>query len=215
MGMGMKKRLAWGGVLGLLLAFFLGLWFFGCGGGSGPFLAMEDFPPAEEFSSGDILLLAGASWRGRTVERLSHAPFGHVGLVETDKDGVWFLHASPKTDCTVREPLAVYLASNRISCAKLLHVTADETRASAAVESAVDAANRAVPFDHRFEAGPETGLYCSELVLDAWSSVGVDLLPERRSTGIVYPVEFESSPVCRERFFVPAPHTPTPRAPAP
>lgn len=201
----MKKRWLRGGAWVLLFACAsAGLWFFGCGNNGGPFLSVEDFPPAEEFSSGDILLLAGATWRGRTVERMSHAPFGHVGLVETDKDGVWLLHASPGTDCTVREPLAAYLASNRISCAKLLHVVADQARASAAMKSAADAANRAVPFDHRFEAGPETGLYCSELILEAWASVGVDLLPERSPAAIVYPVAFESSPVCRERFFVPA-----------
>lgn len=180
------------------------VWWANGPGRGGPFLSMADLPPAEYFRPGDILLLAGATWRGRAVERLSGAEFGHVGLVDVDRDGVWLVHASPGPDCTVREPLARYLEKNRISCARLLGVDGDSASAAVALGAAREAAEKAVPFDHRFEMGPGTGVYCSELVLDAWAAAGVDLLPERDRGKIVYPAAFGKSPRCTERFAVSA-----------
>lgn len=200
MQMARKRKLAWGVALGLLACLPLAFWLSG-GCRTGPFLSVDDLPPAEEFRSGDILLLGGASWRGRVVERVSHARFGHVGLVDVDGDVVWLLHASPAMERVSREPLAWYLASNRVACAELLRVDAPPATADAATEFAADAAARGVPFDHDFAMGPETGIYCSELVLDAWASAGVDLLPGHPRGDVIYPVTFVSSPRCSARFF--------------
>jgi hypothetical protein len=108
-----------------------------------------------------------------------------VGVIVDGTPQPLVAHAAPAESPGARavsklEPLSVFLQAGRASRAAVYRLdparlgnAAERARQAAAAARAL--AERALPFDFRFDlATPET-LYCSELVLRAYAQAGVDL----------------------------------------
>lgn len=152
--------------------------------------------------SGDLVFRAGRGWEADAVRLASFGTFSHVGIVDIADDGtVYIIHAAPPEHggrgTVERETLADFnqprYASDIVFYRRsdVTPVTARRAAARARVE-----ADRRTPFDDQFEAGDQSKLYCTELILVAFAESGA-ALPfafEPRDNGgvlgnIVYPAD--------------------------
>ena len=99
----------------------------------------------------------------------------------------YLIHADPQHGCVVRELLDDYFVSNKVERALLLRVQCNEERASAAIAFVREQSVAARKFDNTFRYGAGEGVYCTELVLRAWSKANVELLPNVRNGDRIFP----------------------------
>lgn len=134
--------------------------------------------------TGDLLFLKSKTWRSYVVLLLdrNHSDFSHVGLISVKEGVPYLIHASPtssagETGGVVQiERLARVLSSNSVERAALIRLK-DEYKhfATAAIVTAENYADLALPFDHDFSLLSADRLYCTELVWRAYLSAGLDL----------------------------------------
>ena len=134
---------------------------------------------------GDIVLAGGVSLQSRAVMSLSGGQtYSHVGLVEVRAEGIYIVHASPKGagdggggERVSRLPLEVFLRERGYVRLAVLRLAEDVPDRAAVVAAATaysaQAADRAVPFDHRYDLADPASLYCSELVWRAYAQAGL------------------------------------------
>ncbi len=135
--------------------------------------------PAKELHSGDLLLLGSCTIRGMVVRLLnSDTDYAHVALVCVGPDGdLLLLHADPRQGC-MAEPLSAHLARHEVPGVAVLRPQAPPETLQAAVAYAWRAVEEKRPFNHTFRYGEDKGVYCTELVLEAYRQTGVQLLPD-------------------------------------
>ncbi len=137
------------------------------------------------FRTGDILFVRGTSWRSRIVLLLDWADddFSHVGLVRLVDRVPYIIHATPSPaerapGGSVRvESLNEFLSPKRVTQAALYRLRSHSQRtADSAASVAATYAAKKVPFDHEFSLSSDDELYCTELILRAYGTAGLDLL---------------------------------------
>jgi len=144
--------------------------------------------PDDNWQNGDVLLLGSTTWRGRLLKMLDTQPdYLHIGLIDKSDGECHLIHADPQHDCVIRERLDEYFASNRVGRALLLRVKCDKRYADTAIEFARAQATMAREFDHTFRYGEGSGLYCTELVLQAWATADVELIPNVGKGDRIFP----------------------------
>lgn len=128
--------------------------------------------------------------RGRGVEAhvvLTAQPAGarwsHVGLISVGSNGVTVIHAAPaeaedQPGMVKEEPLATYLAEEHAVNAEVMIVNGASPEDAEAV---IHAARRMIgtPFGVHPDNKDSREIYCTQLVLSAWESVGITLTRQR------------------------------------
>lgn len=150
--------------------------------GSGSAVPRENsVPEAATLLSGDLVFRRGTSWRSAAVAAASEAgAFTHVGIVWIPSPGdVRIVHADPDGGVIV-EPIARFLSAGKAS-----HWDVRRPRLSA--QARVQGAETALGhlgkvFDSRMSLEDDRELYCTELVLVAFSPVHQDLSGGTRDT---------------------------------
>lgn len=144
-----------------------------------------ELPEHLALQDGDIVLAGGVSMQSRAVMSLAGGQvYSHVGLVEVRADGIYIIHASPKGagdggggERVSRLPLAVFLSERGYVRLAVLRLHEDVPDRAAVIAAATaygaQAADRAVPFDHRYDLADSESLYCSELVWLAYAQAGL------------------------------------------
>lgn len=136
------------------------------------------------FQNADLLFVRGTSWRARIVRLLGgrDEEFSHVGIISTVEE-TQVIHATPTAGngsgegVVVSEDLNVFLSRGNFTVAALFRIKqAESNLTEAAVTKAQQLAIERVPFDHQFSLSSTDRLYCTELVLEVFRSVGVELL---------------------------------------
>lgn len=145
-------------------------------------------PPGVALYSGDIVLLGSSTWRGRLLKILDrNSDYVHTGIID-NVDGVsYFVHADPCRGTVVCDPLEAYLLSNRVERVKIMRVGTGEQEAMKALAYAREQVRKSCRFNNTFRYGDGEGLYCTELVLRAWQSAGVLLLPNVQKGDRIFP----------------------------
>lgn len=137
---------------------------------------IRGLPAGTDIRNGDVVLLGSDTCRGWALKLLNPGTlYAHIALADVENGEVRLLHACPAHGKVVSEPFDVYLLENKIDAILVLR-TQSESNAVKAVSFARSAVARQVPFDNAFAYGNGEGMYCTELVLRAWSAAGVDLL---------------------------------------
>lgn len=120
--------------------------------------------------------------------------WAHVGIADVSGGVVSIIHADPVADMVICETLERYLAENSADSLMVLRPSSGDGAKAAAY--ARTKAEQKVKFDNTFRYREGDGLYCTELVLIAWESAGVVILPAGRGDS-VRPSELESAPSLR------------------
>ncbi len=123
---------------------------------------------------GDLVFRQGRDLiAGAVLAADSAARFSHVGLIVTDKHGVWVVHAVPSEGDddggVVRESLAAFLDHGKAAdFAIYRHRTLAPDQRRIVRETALAAVG--TPFDYDMQLSDQGALYCSELVLRAYAA---------------------------------------------
>ena len=137
---------------------------------------------------GDVILLGSSTWRGRLLKILDgNSVYAHTGILDREVNGIYLVHADPCRDTVVRERLDAYLSSNRVERVKVMRVENSGQYAGTVAAYARDQWKMARVFNNTFCYGEGKGLYCTELVLQAWQSAGVSLLPNVQKGDRIFP----------------------------
>lgn len=140
-------------------------------------------------ADGDLVFRRGVDAIGRIVLNYGHQPrFSHVGMVLRVDGVTMVVHALPATahdEGGVRvETLTGFLSPANASDAgyyRLPRIT--EIQRQQIRDFLLSSVGR--PFDMRFRYSDDRALYCTELVLKALASAGVDLRPSLASVSIL------------------------------
>jgi len=160
------------------------------------------------FQDGDLVFR-----RGRSVESFAiyladrDHDFSHIGMVVMDHAKPFVIHAIPgepgeRTSMVVNEPVQSFLNEKKASHWAVYRSRFPEKKAHLAASKAKDFYNRRLVFDDNYDLKTDSRLYCSELVLKAYQTIGLDLghYPERElkfvmgSKKILFPSAFIQSP---------------------
>lgn len=141
---------------------------------------VKGLPAGVEASSGDIILLGSATVRGKLLKIVDGGTMWcHAGVLERGDGGaIYIIHADPGRGA-VRERLDEYLRQNHTDAIAILRPRAAvyPSAGQTAAEAAAGYARRREPFKNSFRYGCGTGVYCTELAIDAWRAAGVEILP--------------------------------------
>lgn len=137
---------------------------------------------------GDVVLLGSSTMRAKILKFLDNGTcWLHCGIAVA-KDAI--VHADPKCG-VVRQTMAEYLEKNDVDCVCLLRPYVGDGKV--ATSFALKCAERKVAFDNSFCYGKGNGMYCTELVLRAWQSAGIEILHVKHGDRIK-PSSLVSSP---------------------
>jgi uncharacterized protein YycO len=134
---------------------------------------------------GDLIFRQGRDLiAGAVLAADGAARFSHVGLIVTDKDTVWVIHAVPSEGGddggVVKHSLAAFLdPGNAADFAIYRHRTLAPDQRRIVRETALDAIG--TPFDYDMQLSDAEALYCSELVLRAYAAARAPF-PDRLRT---------------------------------
>ena len=151
---------------------------------------VETLPGGTDLRTGDVILLGSESWRGRFILALDrNSDYAHIGLVEVCSNNVVIIHADTDQNGVACDAISDYLRSNIVSRLLLLRVDAVCGAANNAVKYAREQWYEKKPFDDTFRYGKGKGFYCTELVLRAYDSAGIKLLPDVKDGDRIFPSE--------------------------
>mgnify|MGYP003298166381 CR=1 FL=1 len=140
--------------------------------------------------TGDIMLLGSDTWRGRLLLALDDdSEYVHIGLVEVCSNKVFLIHADPAQGGVVRDALRDYLKANDAERIKVLRVKTDRDTVNAAMIFARRQWIEKKTFDNSFRYRKGKGFYCTEIVLRAYDSAGIKLLPDVKDGDRIFPSE--------------------------
>ena len=143
---------------------------------------VRDDVPLDSLRDGDLALRQGTGLDSEAVLRLDSAggQYSHIGIVVND-NGKWkVVHAVPGEsrdgiDRVKIEPIDTFFLSTRAAHGAVMRLRG--CSAVAAREAAQSAARLVgVPFDYNYNWQDTTRLYCTQLIVVAYSSAGIDLL---------------------------------------
>lgn len=165
---------------------------------------------AQMCREGDIVLREGTAIESRvvaTANRRSH--FTHCGLVARMGKELVVIHAVPEepdyegdVDRVKAEPLSRFFSTKRAKRGCLLRCHTDTATAHRAAQKAVELFRRRTLFDHDYNDRDTTQMYCSELVVFAYASAGMEFRGLHRSDyflvttrlhNVLLPSEFTSA----------------------
>ena len=134
---------------------------------------IRTLPETRDLRDGDILLLGSSTIRGRILKFLDGgSKWGHCGIAVAPN---MIAHADPKKG-VVCQSIGEYLAENDVDCICMLRPSTGNGKVAAAF--ALNCAQSGIGFDDSFGYKNGGGIYCTELVLLAWESADVKILPD-------------------------------------
>lgn len=146
--------------------------------------------PFGRFRDGDLAFRRGEGVTSRAVLAADAGGlYSHVGILRK-KDGVWFvIHAVPGEADVERiksERIESFFAPEKAVCGAVMRFVGDSVLSGEAARHAERLYGMGILFDHDYDLGDTSRLYCTELVDFVYRSLGVDL-PEGRISSIHIP----------------------------
>lgn len=144
--------------------------------------AVRDDLPLDSLCDGDLVFRQGVGPESQAVLQLDSAggQYSHVGIVISDH-GKWkVVHAVPGEsddgiDRVKIEPIDSFFLSTRAEHGAVMRLKGcDGTTAQRAARKAAQYAG--TPFDYSYNWSDTTRIYCTQLIVVAFSSAGINLL---------------------------------------
>lgn len=156
---------------------------------------------------GDIVLREGNSMESRIVASADrHGSYTHCGIIARLGDSMVVVHAVPNepdfegdVDRVKAEPLRSFFSAQRAKGGCLLRCNVGFSVARNSARKAVEMFRRKTLFDHSYNAGDTTKMYCCELVEYAYRQSGVAIvgtghhnfnMPGLKLNNVIFPSDF-------------------------
>ncbi|MBR5332359.1 MAG: hypothetical protein IKV32_03565 [Muribaculaceae bacterium] len=150
--------------------------------------------PLDSICVGDIAFRRGEGFASNMV--VYHdvdGQYSHVGIVAMSDSGLVVVHAvpgahpnQPGSDIVRAERLNEFYASWQSRTGAIMRMSLDSTQRELLNRWALEKAQQRVKFDHEYDLGDTTLLYCTELLQLLYGKIGIDLAQGRR-TDITFP----------------------------
>jgi len=153
--------------------------------------------------NGDLILRCGRSTESFAVYLAdANADFTHIGIISIENDIPYVIHAVPsKTNLIQKEKLSTFLNSTNASKFAIYRSNFNEVYLDKVVKTANSYYLNKYEFDTKYDLTTNTKLYCTELVLKAFNTVGDTLKVKSKELNyiigkhlIIFPSEFTKSP---------------------
>lgn len=138
---------------------------------------------AAPLQDGDIIFRRGLDMMSRLVMTQGDAVrFSHVGVVVMRHNKPYVIHAMPaegeRAGGAILEPLATFMSASQAADVAVYRDTALNAPQRGAIRQSAFA-QLGLPFDERFQLSDTKKVYCSALVLRAYTDAGIKLVDER------------------------------------
>lgn len=137
--------------------------------------------------NGDLLFRNGNGGESRLVTTMSNSNYSHIAFAHRAATGWHAVHAVPgetpsihDIDYLKSEPIEAFYHYERACAGAVARVDCADSIAHEALSFALDKVARQFAFDHSYRLGDTTEYYCTELIYEAYRSVGINLADERR-----------------------------------
>lgn len=153
--------------------------------------------------NGDIVLRCGRSTESFTVYLVDdNSEFTHIGIISLENDIPYVIHSVPsKTNFIQKEKLSIFLNSKNASKFAIYRSNFNEVHLDKVVKTANSYYLNKYVFDPKYDLTTNTKLYCTELVLKAFNTVGSPLKVKPKELNyiigkhsIIFPSEFTKLP---------------------
>ncbi|OBU06335.1 YiiX/YebB-like N1pC/P60 family cysteine hydrolase [Morganella psychrotolerans] len=136
-------------------------------------LSASPLPPG--IQSGDLIFRDGGEAISDIVRTVDNSGFSHVGMLDITPDGVYVIHATPQEhpggiSGVNRDTLDFFILHAKNGQVSYYAVQADDTHHRLARDNALS--QTGIPFS----INPQEGLYCTQLVAQAWQSAGLTII---------------------------------------
>lgn len=138
---------------------------------------------SELLQDGDLIFRKGRSLVSRIVLIADgNSPYSHIGIVKKSNGSVFVIHSVPaeeefEKDKIKIEPVELFCRVDRCSEVAVYRISsADKNSLAPAIEYALTALKKHLPFDGNFDLTTDESLYCTELVWKAFLKSGIDLV---------------------------------------
>ena len=153
--------------------------------------------------NGDLILRCGRSTESFAVYLADeNAEFTHIGIISIENDIPYVIHAVPsKTNLIQKEILSTFLNSKNTSKFAIYRSNFNEVYLDKVVKIANSYYLKKYEFDTKYDLTTNTKLYCTELVLKAFNTVGAPLKIKVKEFNyvvgkhpIIFPSQFTKHP---------------------
>jgi len=154
-------------------------------------------------NNGDLILRCGRSTESFTVYLTdSESEYTHIGIISIEKNKPYVIHAVPcKNNILKKESLSEFLNPKNTSKFAVYRSNYNAFFLDKVVQKANLFYTKNYEFDNKYDLTTDSKLYCSELVLKAFRSVGITLEVKSKEFNyilgkhsIIYPSEFTKAP---------------------
>lgn len=144
-------------------------------------------PPFPELREGDLAFRRGIGVMSQVVLATDkQGTYSHIGIV-VRHEGKWkIIHAVPgepdfkgDPDRVKMDDPDVFFSKERAGSGALMRVVSSQLQAGYAASKAIEVYENKVLFDHSYDSGDRTKMYCTELVEFVYQGAGVDLTQGR------------------------------------
>ena len=140
-------------------------------------------PKSAELHTGDVVFRRGGEFESHAVISLdAHGQYSHVGIVVDTLGREMLVHAVPgepdfegDEDRVKLDEVEKFFSSIYANKGAVMRCQ-DSLKASVAADVALSVYRRGVLFDHDYEIGDTTKMYCTELVMYAYQRAGLNLV---------------------------------------
>lgn len=140
---------------------------------------------------GDLLFRKGHGMASELVTSVSQGDYSHIGMAVRE-NGRWkVVHAVPNeglpsdTDRVKCEPADSFFMPERAGQGAWARVKCSDEVAQRVAMKALRKAKEGIPFDHDYQLGDSTSLYCTELICLVYRGEQIDLAENRRHQLII------------------------------
>jgi len=157
----------------------------------------------ENLHNGDLILRCGRSTESFAVYLAdANSVFTHIGIIAIENDIPYVIHAVPsKTNLIQKEILSSFINPKNASKFAIYRSNFNEVYLDKVVKTANSYYLHKYEFDTKYDLTTNTKLYCTELVLKAFNTVGAPLEVKSKELNyiigkhpIIFPSEFTKHP---------------------
>ncbi len=145
--------------------------------------ALNHFLSEIPLQTGDLLYRRGSSFESLMVMMADRqGEYSHVGIVWFENDTAWIVHMEPSTgktgnDTIRKETVKAFLDPDKSTQFALYRPCLGcDAKTPRLHHYVFQNLSRKTTFDHGYDAGDTTRLYCSELIRNAFMHEGIDLI---------------------------------------
>lgn len=158
----------------------------------------------EHLHNGDLILRCGRSTESFAVHLAdANSVFTHIGIISIENDIPYVIHAVPsKTNLIQKEIVSSFINSKNASKFAIYRSNFNEVYLDKVAKTANRYYLNKYEFDTEYDLTTNTKLYCTELVLKAFNTVGAPLKVKSKELNyiigkhpIIFPSEFTKHPL--------------------